>query len=147
MAQELILPPSVQVETFLNQNGRNEADEGHEGCETNEGSCSNEGDESNESEQNRERKVEQIIGLQGHQGKDGWWIEEIRPDQEQDWENCQQKKIGWRQKAIQRQCFGQMVPRGAGCPQGFGLEGFCGGEEGNASLQQGKIIDEMRRLV
>merc|ERR1719201_3321917 len=54
------------------------------------------------------------------------------------------KKVGGCQETLQRQRFGQMVPCSASCPQSFGLEGLCGGEEGNASLRQGKIIDEVR---
>merc|ERR1711862_997666 len=83
----------------------------------------------------------------GWQGEDRQRPEEVRPAQEQEWQNCEQEgHRGGKEGLCQHQ---GLDSSSGGGKEGPRPEGLCGREEGLTAVRQGKgsLQEVMRRLL
>merc|ERR1712146_323255 len=73
----------------------------------------------------------------GHQGEDSHWLDQIRFDQEQVWQDCEQEAIRLGQEEQLHQGLDYCSPEGQ---EGFGPQGLRCDQEGLSSLQKGQGI-------
>merc|ERR1711862_292305 len=66
----------------------------------------------------RQGKEGQVLRLQGNQGQDRWWIEEVGSQEEQGWKDCLQEAIRCRQEVQGFQEDRRLGCRLQGRPQG-----------------------------
>merc|ERR1711924_100328 len=86
------------------------------------------------SEQDRQGQSCQISCFPWHQGEDNRWYDQIRSDEEQEWQDCEQEAIGkWQEGLRPHQGLDCRCSEGQ---EGFGCEGLRCNQEGLSSLQE-----------
>merc|ERR1712054_673253 len=116
-----------------------EGNEGH-GCHE-----SHEGHEEEGCQQDRQGQNGQVCGFPGNQGKDPWWLDQVRFGAEQARKDCDQEASCSRQEGVcQHQGLDSSSPEGK---EGTECEGLRRCQEGYSSLQQGQRVVQLSALV